>query len=340
MSFQWPIALLGLLLIPVLVGLYLLAQRRRATYAAKFTNLDLLASVVAERPSWRRHVPAFAYALALVLLVVAVARPETTLSVDREQATVVLATDISASMKAVDVDPSRLAAAQDAANGFLDELPEQFRVGLVAFSDAASTVVPPTEDRTQVIAAITRLQTRQGTAMGDAIERSLDDLEASGALSSDGDTAQLPDGELQTAQDDGDQQAPASILLLSDGESTTGTAEPLDAAERARELGVPIYTIALGTDEGEVTVPDQLGNPQTIPVPPDRDTLKRVADVTGGAYFDAPDEVELQAVYDRLSSQLGSVEEKTEITAAFAAAALVMVLLGAVLSVLWFQRFP
>lgn len=382
MSFGAPLMLFGLLAVPVLLAVYVLLQRRRAQYAVRFTNLDLLAAVAAERPGWRRHAPVAAYLLALVALVGALARPEAELEVARERSTVVLTTDVSASMQATDVEPTRLAAAKQAAHRFLDLLPDRTQVGLVTFSDTAQTLTRPTDELDGVRDAIEALQPVRGTAMGEGIRRALDDLESSGALSPDGELPEegqvasarppLTPASSMFAQDtfpppdplpspdpspppdplpspdeqppggpppEGADTPPASILLLSDGENTIGS-DPIEAAERARELGVPIFTVSLGTDEGRVTVPDELGIPTVVDVPPDRETLRRIAEMTGGAFFDAPTDEELEDVYERLSTRVATTTEQREVTAAFAGAGLALILIGGLLSLAWFHRFP
>lgn len=322
MSFEWPLALIGLVLVPLALAAYLVHQRRRKRYAVRFTNLDLLASVVQGSPGWRRHVPALLALLALTALVAAVARPQREVDVPRERATVVLTTDSSGSMKATDVDPTRLDAGRSAAKSFADRLPDGFRLGLVSFSQSASVLVSPTTDREQVERALDGLTAKGGTAMGDALERSLESVR--------------PPGEEETPEDE---REPAVLLLISDGASTTGV-DPLDVADEAERLGVPIHTVALGTAAGEVTVPDSTGIQRRVSVPPDTATLRDIADTTGGRYFEAPDEEELAAVYEDVGRIIGYDQEEREITAAFAAGGLVMMLAGWALSLLWFGRLP
>jgi Ca-activated chloride channel family protein len=324
MSFGWPLALLALLLVPLAAAGYVLAQRRRIRYAARFTNLDLLANVVERSPGWRRHLPPALALLSLAALVVALARPQTTLAVARDQATVVLAMDVSRSMEATDVEPTRLAAAKDAAERLLDVLPEGTKVGVVAFSSEAQVVTAATDDHEVVQEAIESLQTLGGTALGEAISRAVEVGQDSTATDADPGTGE---------------QAPFSILLLSDGASSIGP-EPLDTVSEAQAAGVPVYTIALGTDGGTVDTVDELGNPVTVAVPPDEETLAQIAELTGAQTFDAPSEDQLRAVYEEIGSQVGYDEEKREVTYAFAAAGAVFLLAGASLSTLWFNRIP
>jgi Ca-activated chloride channel homolog len=322
MSFASPFVLWGLLLVPVALVAYWLVQRRRIKYAARFTNLDLLANVVDASPGRRRHIPAALALAALAALIVAMARPQDVVAVPRDDATVVLTMDSSASMTATDVPPTRLAAAQEASSSFLDRLPERFRTGLVSFSSIVSVLEPPTEDREAVRSALDRIEGDVGTALGDAIVESV-------ALAPD------PDEQRQQSGD----RPLFAILLLSDGASTTGR-EPLDVVDEAREAGVPIYTIAFGTPDGTVEVTNDFGDTQTLRVPPDPETLRRIAEETGGRFFEAPTEADLDAVYREIGSQVSYEEEERELTAAFAGAGAVLLLLGGSLSALWFGRIP
>ena len=328
MSFTWPAALLGLAIVPLALVAYLIAQRRRKRYTVRFTNLDLLASVVSESPSWRRHLPPVLTMLAIAALVVAIARPQWSVDVPKEQATVVLATDTSASMQATDVKPDRLSAAREAAKAFSDRLPRRFRLGLVSFNQQSQLVVPPTTDREQVKQALDGLQAQGGTAMGDALENALAGIrnlgqsgQGSGASRSKKDPA-------------------AVIVLLSDGKNTGGAAQPVDAARQAHKFGIPVNTVALGTDSGSVDVQDASGLVRSIPVPPDRGTLREVARVSGGRYFAVADAGKLQSVYNSLGSRIGYNREHHEVTAAFAGAGLGLLMLGGTLSLLWFGRLP
>jgi Ca-activated chloride channel family protein len=319
-TFVWPLMLLTLLLVPLAIVGYVLVQRRRVKYAARFTNLNLLANVVDRSPGWRRHLPpAFALA-ALAALLVCLARPQTTEAIARKRTTVVLAIDVSGSMAATDVSPTRLAAARDAAKTFLDQLPKSVRVGVVSFSTQAQVVTPATDNRDLVRTALDSLRPGGGTAIGDAIERSVAVGKAARGAA-------------------GAKRRPFSILLLSDGANSTGIA-PLDGAAQAKQAKAPVYTIALGTPNGVVRRLDEFGNVRTIPVPPDPGTLRRVAAETGGRFFDAPSEDDLKAVYERLSSRVGFVQEKHEVSYAFAGTAAALLLAAGTLSALWFGRIP
>jgi Ca-activated chloride channel homolog len=335
-SAEWPGLLWTLLLVPVALAAYLLAQRRRSRYTVRFTNLDLLANVVSAKPGWRRHVPPALYLLALAALLVSLARPQALALVPKEQATVVLVMDVSGSMNATDVAPTRLVASQRAAVVFVEELPERFRVGIVSFASTAQTLTRPTTDRVAVYEAIDSLHAEGATAMGDGIERALD-VKRPPTPPSSGSTARPSPS--PPAQGDAD-EAPLVVLLLSDGANTQGRTQPMEAAADAKALGVPVFTIALGTDRGMVDVPDETGNLRRIPVPPDTLTLQRIAETTGARFFAAPSNSDLKQVYRELGSKIGFVKEKQEITVVFAATGLLFLVAGATMSLVWFSRFP
>jgi Ca-activated chloride channel family protein len=317
-TFLWPLALLALLLVPLALVGYVLVQRRRVRYAMRFTNLDLLGAVVDSSPrAVRRHLPALLALLALTLLLAALARPQAVIAVPKEQATVVLTMDVSGSMAAEDVEPTRMEAARAAAKDFLDEVPDGFRVGIVGFSSAPHVALSPTDDRDAAARAIDDLVEYGGTALGDAIIRSID-----------------------VAREDAPDDVPAVVLLLSDGEQTLGVAQPLEAADEARAQDVSVFTIALGTPNGFVEQVDPLGRPQRISVPPDYDTLRQIAGRTGGEAFEAADADNLERVYEELGSRVGYDTERREITLAFVGAGTVLLLIGGTLSALWFNRIP
>jgi Ca-activated chloride channel family protein len=353
MNFLAPELLLGLLLIPIAIGFYLWAQRRRSKYAVRFTNLALLSNLAPKRPSWRRHLPPVLYLGAIAALLIGLARPTMLVPVPREDATVILTMDVSGSMKATDVSPTRLDAARTAAQSFIEQLPEGVRVGLVAFASEPVTLVPPTTDRAQLKAALDSLRPRDGTAMGDALNEVLDiaeKIQADGRETPDASTAppSATDAPAASAAPDAsgrpkDQpsgQPLVAAILLSDGKNSVGKTEPLEAADRAARLGVPIYTIALGTPTGTVQVRDDLGRLTTLPVPPDKETLQQIADRTGGKAFDAPTAEDLASVYANLESRVGYTEQRQEVTVALVAAGLLLVVVGAGLSAVWFGRLP
>jgi Ca-activated chloride channel family protein len=328
MSFAWPAFLWGLLLVPAAGVLYLLAQRRRKRHAVRFTNLELLANMVPNAPGWRRHLPPVLLLMALSALLLGLGRPQATVLVPREEANVVLVMDVSGSMEATDVSPNRLAAAQEAAGAFLDRLPDDLRVGLVTFSEREQVLSPPTADHAVVSDALGSLQAGGGTAMGDGLLRATEISQLGVGQGNEADARGSSGGN--------GQGVPAAVVLLSDGANTSGETEPEEAAERAQALGVPVFTVALGTEEGTVEGPGG----QEVPVPPDEETLRRIAEETGGESFASASEADLVSVYRDLGSSLGFVEEEREVTAAFAGAGAALILAGGVLSTLWFGRLP
>jgi Ca-activated chloride channel family protein len=367
MSFQWPAVLLGLAIVPLALAAYLGAQRRRKRFAVRFTNLDLLANVVAESPRWRRHLPPLLTLLALAALVVALARPNTSVAVPKQRATVVLVTDTSGSMQALDVKPDRLSAAREAAKTFSERLPKEFRLGLVGFSSQSQLLVPPTTDRGLVKQALDGLVAGGGTSMGNALQNALSAVRnvsaqtakgatgatgAQGATGSGGATggggttggpgATGPRGSTAQQGRNGTtsrRDPPAVVVLLSDGKNTGG-ADPVEVAGLARRLGVPVNTVALGTDQGTVEVQGPDGFVQTIPVPPDRDALRKIAKTSRGRFFAAPNAGKLQSIYESLGSRIGYTHERRELTVAFAGAGLGLLMIGGTLSLLWFGRLP
>lgn len=346
MSFVWPAALLGLLIVPLAVAGYLTAQRRRARYAVRFTNLDLLANVVQGSPAWRRHVPATLYILGVAALLFALSRPQTSQAVPKEEATVILVTDVSGSMNATDVAPTRLAAAQEAAKTLVDRLPRGFQIGLVAFSNTPRLLVIPTTDKAAVDAALDSLRPNGGTAMGDAIIAALDAARPvlnDGQPTAAGTPGTTPAARPPTPTPTAGSKAtdkPVIVILLSDGANTTGATKPLDAAQQAADQNVPIFTIALGTSAGIASVTDNLGRTRQVRVPPDPATLQQIADLTQAKFFEAPSAGDLQSIYDELGSKIGYDQQDREITFIFAAAAAIFVIAAGSFSLFWFNRFP
>lgn len=335
MTFETPIALWALLLIPLVLLGYVFVQRQRVKYAVRFTNLDLLANVAHGAPGRRRHLPPVLYVIALFALVISLARPIAVVLVPKEQATVMLVMDVSGSMEATDVSPSRLVAAKSAANEFLDQLPGAVRVGLISFSSSVQTLAAPTTDRAQIRSALALLRSSGGTALGDGLVRALEIQMASDAAPQATPLPSASPGAQPTPT------VPLAVVLLSDGANTLGTNQPLDAAEQADQLGVPVYTIALGTPGGTITVASGRGGAlQTINVPPDLDTLKQIAEITGAGFFEAPTENDLRAIYQDLGSRVGFTEEEVEVTALFAGLGLVFMLFGGALAAVWFNRIP
>ncbi|HKQ02247.1 MAG TPA: VWA domain-containing protein [Actinomycetes bacterium] len=333
MTFATPLALLALLLIPLVILALVLARRRRIRYAIRYPALDVLAGVV-ERERRGRWIPAALLVLALTALLLGAARPMARVPVPRDEATVMLVIDVSGSMNADDVEPTRMEAAQRAASRFLDRLPERFQVGLVIFSSEAETLVPPTTDREAVRSALGTLNANGGTAMGDGLARALDVIEAAreeatngGAGAGGGPPTTADPGTTVPAPTDPNAQQPAVppavTLLLSDGANSAG-GDPFIQAERARQLRVPVYTIALGTASGVLRQPNAFGGTRIQPVPPDPDSLARIAETSNGRFFEAPSSQNLTAVYDSLGSRIGFRMEEREVTVAFTAAGLLL----------------
>jgi Ca-activated chloride channel family protein len=312
--------LLALLAVPAAVGGYVLLERRRRRQAAAFASPALVPNLVGRSPGRLRHLPPALALLALAALATGLARPHATVSVEREEATVVLAIDTSRSMVATDVPPSRLAVAQRAVRRFLDNLPESYRVGMVSFAQAASTVLPATSNRQAAKRALAALRTGDGTALGEGIARAVQVA--------------------QRVRAEGNRRPPAAILVLSDGAQTQGVLEPVQAAQRAKRLRIPVYTVAFGTEQGVVEVVDDNGFTQRVTVPPDPPTLREISRLTGGRFYAAPDGARLDAVYEELGSRLGHVQQEREITAAFAAGGGLLLLAAGAVSAFWFGRLP
>jgi Ca-activated chloride channel family protein len=320
MSFERPLALAALVLIPLLVGLYYARERRRARVAAQWSKPALLPNAIDRSPGKLRYLPLAILLAALAAMIVGVARPHAVVSVPREEATVVLALDVSRSMKADDVEPTRLGAAKVAAKAFVADVPEKFRVGVVSFASRANAAMPPTPDRTLVESALDSLRPGEGTAIGDAVVLS----------------AEL--GREQRAEDGS--RPPRAVLLISDGAPDGGSTEPEEAAQRAKALKVPIYTVLIGTRDGVVEEELTGGLTRRIQVPPNPEVLRMVARVSGGEFFSATDDEGLEAVYEELGSRLGHRDTSREITDAFAGGSAALLLTGGLLSMLWFRRVP
>jgi Ca-activated chloride channel family protein len=321
---------LPLLLVPVLLAAaYLVVQRRRRRYAVRFTELALLDTVAPRRPAWRRHVAALGYLAAVTLLVVGVARPTAAMEVPTEP-TVVLALDTSLSMEATDVAPDRLEAAQVAAGRFLDAVPAGVRVGLVAFDGNARALVPPTLDREMVRTTIERLRLGPGTAIGDAISVAVD-LLPDAATQGD---AQAGEGATAAGNDDVEAVVAGSVVLMSDGEATAGR-DPIDAAKDARDRGVRVSTVAFGTDSGAIVL-----DGERIPVPVDRATLRKVADLTGGRPLEARTADDLAVAFEDLGAGVGIRTEAREVTDLVVLVALGVAVVAALASLRWASRLP
>ena len=320
-TFEWPIVLVGLALLPLLLVLHVLAERRRVRSQAAFGNPDLLPNVVERSPGLLRNLPLVLLLLALGTMIVGVARPHATVTVPREEATVVIAMDTSRSMKAQDVPPTRLEAAVGAAKAFVAQVPEKYRVGVVSFASRAEVGVPPTDDRVLVSTALDSLVPGEGTAIGDAVALAI-------RIGRQQETAE------------GGAPAPRAILLVSDGKRDGGTVNPADAAAEARQQGIPVHTVLVGTPNGVLEELLPGGFRRLIQVPPDPQTLQLLSQSTGGTFFTAFDEAGLQAVYEELGSRLGERKEQREVTDVVAAGAAALLLVGGALSAFLFRRVP
>jgi Ca-activated chloride channel homolog len=305
------------LLLPVfaVAGVYVWRQFHRRTYAMKFTNVALLRSLAPRGLGWRRHVSATAFLLCLLALGSATARPSVDKKEPLERATVMLAIDVSLSMEADDVLPNRIEAAQEAAKAFVNELPVTYNLGLVSFAKSANVLVPPTKDRSSIIAGIDGLTLAEATATGEAVFTSLDAIRSVPADGANG-------------------APPARIVLLSDGYRTSGRSIE-DASAAALSANVPVSTIAFGTDAGVVDIRGQL---QRVPV--DRLSLQKMAETTKGFFYEAASVSELKQVYEDMGSSIGHRVEPREITQWYAGAALLFGLLAGAMSLLWSSRLP
>ena len=315
MSFAEPTFLWALLLVPLLLLALFVSRRRARRYAIRFTAAPALKLAGAVVPAWRRYLPALLALAAVSALVFALAKPQTTVAVPVEEASVVLVSDHSRSMLAEDVDPDRLTAAKRAARTFIDRLPDGMRVGAVAFNNIPDAIRAPSQNHDDARGVIDGQVADEGTATGDALTAALD---------------------LLRRERRGPRKPPAAIVLLSDGKWTVGR-NPIDVAEESKRLGVPIYTVSLGTTDATVPNPG-FGPP--LPATPDPETLAEIARVSGGRAFSAENGSELSSIYETLGSRLGTKNEKREITATFAGGGLVLLLFAAAGSVRRVGRLP
>ena len=315
MSFQTPVWLLCLLAVAAVVALYATLQLRRRRYAMRFTNVGLLSTLLPRRPGWRRHVAFGLIVLSSVAIVLSLAAPSVNGRVARDRATVMMALDVSLSMRANDIQPTRFEAMQTAAKQFVDRLPGQINVGLISFAGTANTLVTPTTDHAAVRTAVDHLQLAESTAIGEAIFTALADISSFEA--SLGATSGAP---------------PARVVLLSDGYNTVGR-DPDQAIAAAAAAHVPVSTIAFGTDYGTLDL-----DGQTVPVPVDHTTLKKIADRTGGSYAAAASAAEVRQAYADLGNQIGYVVRPRDVSVWFVRSGLVLVLVGVVLGLLWTGR--
>lgn len=338
MSFLWVEALWALLLVPVFVAVYVLIQRRRQRYVVRYASLSLVREALGKGPGIRRHIPAALFLLGITTMIVAVARPAATVTLPSQQGTVILTLDVSGSMRATDIQPSRLEAAKAAARAFVESQPGNVRIGVVSFSTSASVVQAPTTNRESVLSAISRLTTQRSTAIGSGILTSLDAIfEDPGAKTPtpSRDPLAVPEPTPVPTPVPAGSHASAVVVLLSDGQSNAGP-RPLDVAKQAADRGVRVYTVGIGSPNGIVVPFDG----RSVRVRLDEDTLKRIAEETDAEYFRADSETDLRAIYQKLSTEMVFKTEQTELTAWFTAGASIIMTVAGALSLLWLNRLP
>ena len=339
-TFLWPDLLWGLLLLPLLVILYAWLLKRRKKTALRYASLSLVREALGARSAWRRHVPPALLLVAFATLLLAMARPAAVITLPSQSQTIVLAMDVSGSMRATDVQPNRLVASQEAAKAFVAELPRNVRVAVVAFAGTAAVVQAPTHSREDIYAAIDRFQLQRATAIGSGIVLSLATIFPDAGI----DLSQIT-GERRMPPAPGDKPKPpftpvapgsynsAAIILLTDGQRTTGP-DPIEVAKLAADRGVRVYTVGFGTVAGEV-----IGfEGWSFRVRLDEETLKTIATITQGEYFYAGTAADLKKVYQTLNSRISLEKKQTEITALFSAAAALLAMVSGLLSLLWFNR--
>lgn len=337
MSFIWPLMLLSLLVIPLLVLLYLRVQQRRKQIAERYGSLGIVQQAGGRPLGWRRHLPAICFLLGLTILLVALARPQATVSLPRLQGTVILAFDVSGSMAATDLEPSRMEAAKAAAREFVLRQPPTIKIGVVAFSDGGFTVQLPTFEQAEVLAAIERLGPERGTSLARGIEASLhtifveSKIDPGAAFYSNLTPTPTP---TPTPVPDG-VYTPAVIVLLTDGENTAPP-DPLEAALIASNRGVRIHTVGIGSAEGIVLEVEGF----MVHTRLDEVTLQRIAEITDGTYYNAVTEEQLRSIYENLDPELVIEPEPLEVTSLFAGTSMLLLLAGGVMSLVWFSRFP
>jgi len=345
MTFLWPDLLWLLLAIPALVAGYMWLLRRKKKTALRYASLNVVKEAMGAGQQFRRHLPPLLFLLALATIIVAVARPAALVMLPLQQRTIILAMDVSGSMRARDVEPNRLVAAQEAAKAFVADLPRGVRVGVVSFAGTAALVQPPTQNREDIVAAIDRFQLQRATAIGSGIIVSLATIfpdagidvsaliyDRGGRRSLPLEPGRAPEKKEFTPVPPGSYTS-AAIVLLTDGQRTTGP-DSLEAAKMAADRGVRVFTVGVGTPAGEVIGFEGWSFRARL----DEDTLKAIADRTRGEYFHAGTATDLQKIYQNLSARLVFEKQRTEITALFSAVAAGLMLLSAFLSLLWFNR--
>ncbi len=340
MSFIWPVMFSLLLLVPLCVALYIRLHRRRQRLAASYASFGLGQQTAGRRPGARRHVPIVFFLVGLTILIVALARPQTVVSLPKIEGTVILAFDVSGSMAADDFKPTRMEAAKTAARDFIEQQPPDVQIGVVSFSDSGFTVQAPTSDPGPVLAAINRLAPQRGTSLAYGILTSLKAIQTAEAGPKPQFYSNLtptPEGEpapTPTPVPPG-MHTSSVIVLLTDGENNTSP-DPLVAAQTAADQGVRIYTIGIGSAAGSLLHIDGL----TIRSRLNEELLQQIAQITDGTYYNAATQQDLQAIYHNLDPQLVIKPERTEITSLFAGIGIVILLIGGVLSLMWFSRLP
>jgi Ca-activated chloride channel family protein len=338
MSFIWINMLWLLFLVPVLIGVYILMQKRRQKYALRYASLSLVKEALGRSPGIRRHIPPILFLIGLIAMIIALARPAATVILPSQQGTVILTIDVSGSMRAEDLKPTRLEAAKEAARTFVEKQPKNVRIGIVSFSESASLVQAPTQDREAILSAINRLTWQRRTAVGSGILTSLDAIfekPAENKSSPPRDPLMSPEPEPEPAPVPQGTFVPAIIVLLSDGQSNTGP-PPLEIIEQASNRGVRVYTIGIGSTEGTILRLEGWA----MRVRLDEETLKRIAEKTDAKYYKADNETDLRQIYQNLGTQLVFKPEQTELTAAFTAFAAILLIIAGVLSLLWFNKLP
>ena len=336
MSFAWPTLLLMLLCVPLLVLLYLRIQQRRRKFAAQYGNLGQVRNAAGAGPGMRRHIPAMIFLTGITLLLISMARPQATVSVPRIEGTVILTFDVSGSMSADDLKPTRMEAAKAAALDFVDKQPSSVLIGVVAFSDGGISVQAPTENREETIATIERLVPRRGTSMGNGILVALNTIAVGAGDPPILTTTSMSDGQAPTAiPSPQGWYTSAVIVLLTDGENNQSP-DPLAATDLAADLGVRIYTVGIGSAAGATitvegfTVHSQLNEP----------ILQYIADTTGGEYYNAGSAEDLRRIYNDLEPKLSIKREEMEITSILAGISFLVILIGGAISLLWFGHIP
>jgi len=334
MSFIWPQMLVFLILVPVLAGLYVWMQKRRRRYALQYASVSLVQQAIGRGPGIRRHIPAALYLLAITAMIFALARPQATVPMPQNTGTIILALDVSGSMLAEDVKPNRMEATKQAVREFVEKQPNGIKIGIVSFSDFGALVAPPTRDRKPVLDAIARLRPQRGTNIGGGLQAALDAIYEG----IDGGPSSIPApgaAPAPTPTDAATKAPPASIVLLSDGQSNTGP-QPQVVAQEAARAKIKVYTIGIGTPQGTIL---QIQG-RNVFTRLDEEALRSVADQTDGRYFNAQDKDDLRQIYDELARERQFEDEETEVTFAVTAAAMLLTVLAGSLGLLWFNRLP